>query len=69
MLTEETLGFQEGRKSNGMGKSKGEQTTLLMSFVKTLKGEGKKNITQIGAQCMKILKTIILKNRECKGTQ
>lgn len=39
------------------------------SFVKTLKGEGKKNITQIGAQCMKILKTIILKNRECKGTQ
>lgn len=29
MLTEETLGFQEGRKSNGMGKTKGEQTTLL----------------------------------------
>lgn len=45
MLTEETSGFQEGRKSNGMGMSKGEQTMLLMSFVKTLKGEGKKNIT------------------------
>lgn len=58
MLTEETLGFQEGRKSNGMGKSKGEQTTLLMSFVKTLKGEGNRTSPKLVLSVWKYLRQL-----------